>query len=470
MRSLQEQIIYAANIKPSPRQLAWQELEFYAFTHFGMNTFTDKEWGDGQDAAQLFLPTDFDAEQWVNNIKKAGMRGLILTCKHHDGFCLWPSAYTEYSVKNSLWRDGKGDVVREVARACQSAGLKFGVYLSPWDRHDQRYGQGKVYDDYFVQQLTELATNYGDIFCFWFDGACGEGKNGKKQVYDWERYYRVIRNLQPGAVISICGPDVRWCGNEAGHCRESEWSVVPAELLDAERTAEKSQHVDDGQFSRRIDSQDEDLASRKVIANKAELIWYPAEVDTSIRPGWFYHASEDNQVRSADELFAIYLASVGANASLLLNIPPNKQGLIAEADCRALAGLGEKINALFHDDVTAKAEIKTNSANLAHPISAAVDPVDTTYWQAEASDLPTSISLTFPDDQVVSTVVLGEYLLQGQRIETGEIWADSTKVCDFTVVGHKRICTFPARRLHTLRIILSSTRAEATLRLLRVYS
>ena len=216
MRTPEEQIRYAASITPSPRQLAWQQLEFYAFTHFGMNTFTNREWGDGTEDPVLFNPDALDADQWVAAVKSAGMKALILTCKHHDGFCLWPSAYTEHSVKNSPWKNGQGDVVREVSDACRRGGIKFGVYLSPWDRHDARYGQGKPYDDYFVSQLTELATNYGDIFCFWFDGACGEGKNGKKQIYDWERYYAVLRKLQPNAVLNVCGPDVRWCGNEAG--------------------------------------------------------------------------------------------------------------------------------------------------------------------------------------------------------------------------------------------------------------
>lgn len=200
MRTPEEQVRYAASITPSPRQLAWQQLEFYAFTHFGMNTFTNREWGDGTEDPALFNPDALDADQWVAAVKSAGMKALILTCKHHDGFCLWPSAYTEHSVKNSPWKNGQGDVVREVSDACRRGGIKFGVYLSPWDRHDARYGQGKPYDDYFVSQLTELATNYGDIFCFWFDGACGEGKNGKKQIYDWERYYAVLRKLQPNAV------------------------------------------------------------------------------------------------------------------------------------------------------------------------------------------------------------------------------------------------------------------------------
>ena len=259
-------IEYAAEITPSPRQLAWQELEFYAFIHFGMNTFTDREWGDGSEDPSWFNPEGLDARQWTEAVKSAGMKGLILTCKHHDGFCLWPSRYTDHSVKASPWRQGRGDVVQEAAQACREAGLRFGVYLSPWDRHEPSYGTGKPYDDFFVHQLTELATGYGEIFCFWFDGACGEGKNGRKQRYDWERYYQVIRRYQPGAVISVCGPDVRWCGNEAGHCRRSEWSVVPAELRDTERIASLSQREDDPAFARRISSHEEDLGSRDAAA------------------------------------------------------------------------------------------------------------------------------------------------------------------------------------------------------------
>ena len=256
----------AVSVAPSPRQLAWQELEFYGFLHFGMNTFTGREWGDGTASPACFDPAQLDAEQWAAALKSAGMRGAILTCKHHDGFCLWPSAHTDYSVKHAPWKGGKGDVVGEVAAACRKAGLKFGVYLSPWDRHDARYGSGKPYDDYYVAQLTELLTGYGELFCVWLDGACGEGPNGKRQAYDWPRYYETIRALQPGAVISVCGPDVRWCGNEAGHCRPSEWSVVPAQLRDAAYTAQRSQQADDAAFARRVSREDEDLGSRAALA------------------------------------------------------------------------------------------------------------------------------------------------------------------------------------------------------------
>ena len=347
-----ERLREAAAVAPSPRQLAWQQMEFYGFIHFGMNTFTGREWGDGTASPALFDPACLDAGQWARALKSAGMRGMILTCKHHDGFCLWPSAHTGYSVKYAPWKGGRGDVVREAAEACRRAGLKFGVYLSPWDRHDPRYGAGKPYDDYYVAQLTELLTGYGELFCVWLDGACGEGPNGRRQAYDWARYYETIRALQPGAVISVCGPDVRWCGNEAGHCRPSEWSVVPAALRDAAYTAERSQQED-----------------------------------------------------SAPD----------------------------------------------------------------HPPALAADGLPGTYWQAAPGRTGAALTLTFPQEETVSCVVLGEYLPAGQRIEAGRIEADGRTIASFTVVGHKRICRFAPVRDRALTIRITAARAEPALRLIAAY-
>jgi alpha-L-fucosidase len=332
-----------AAIRPSARQLAWQRLEFYGFLHFGMNTMTGREWGEGHDDPALFDPAHLDADQWVTALKSAGMTGVILTAKHHDGFCLWPSDVTSYTVAASPWRGGRGDLVAEVAGAARRHGLRFGVYLSPWDRTEVSYGTGAGYDDFYCAQLTELLTRYGPVFSVWLDGANGEGPNGKTQTYDWERYYEVVRRLQPDAVISVCGPDVRWCGNEAGETRPDEWSVVPHELLDAERTADRSQKADDGTFARLVRSDDHDLGSRTALAGRSDLVWYPAEVNTSIRPGWFHHPAEDDAVRSPDELFAIYLRSVGGNSTFLLNVPPNRDGLISPPDLTTLAELGHRI-------------------------------------------------------------------------------------------------------------------------------
>lgn len=329
----------AVNVRPAPRQVVWQETEFYGFIHFGMNTFTNREWGTGHEPEELFNPTAFDARQWARVANEAGMRGLILTCKHHDGFCLWPSRFSEHTVARSPWRNGHGDVVAEVARACAQYGLKFGVYLSPWDRTDATYGQGDAYNDFYINQLTELLTQYGPIFEVWLDGANGEGPNGKKQHYDWERLYATVRRLQPDACIAVSGPDVRWVGNEAGHVRPNEWSVVPASLRDQEAIAAKSQQEDDEDFARVFSATDDDLGSRRALAQyEGPLIWYPAEVNTSIRPGWFYHPAEDDQVKSAATLFKLYQAAVGGNGTFLLNVPPDPSGRIAAPDRQALRG------------------------------------------------------------------------------------------------------------------------------------
>jgi alpha-L-fucosidase len=288
--SLDDIIRDAAHVVPSPRQWSWQQLEFTGFLHFGMNTFANLEWGTGKASPALFNPTGLDARQWVRVAKEAGIRELILTAKHHDGFCLWPSKYSEYSVRNSPWRHGKGDVVKDIAEACKEAGLKFGVYLSPWDRHDPSYGDSPKYNRHFLDQLGELLTDYGPISEVWFDGANGEGPNGKRQVYDWHAYYALIRKLQPNAVIAIMGPDVRWVGTESGYGRKTEWSVLPASTLNVDSVAAHSQQTaSDAAFVPR-DLMAEDLGSREQLAHARALAWYPSETDVSSRRGWYNQA------------------------------------------------------------------------------------------------------------------------------------------------------------------------------------
>ena len=354
-------------VVPSKRQLAYENMEFFCFIHFTVNTFTGNEWGDGTESEDIFNPEELDARQWAKTAAEGGMKGLILTCKHHDGFCLWPSQYTEHSIKNSPYKNGKGDIVRETAEACREFGLKFGIYLSPWDRNNSSYGKGREYDDYYVNQLRELLTQYGDIFVIWLDGACGEGANGKIQQYDWQRYYQVMRELQPDAVISISGPDIRWCGNEAGEVRPSEWSVVSKDMTNPAVTAELSQQEDNGEFRNRpLDQTQTDLGSRERLANEKELAWFPAETDVSIRPGWFYHKEDDHQVRSFENLKDIYLKSVGGNTTLLLNIPPMKNGRIHETDAANLKKLGDFIHKAFRDNLVQTAKITTSPALDAH--------------------------------------------------------------------------------------------------------
>jgi alpha-L-fucosidase len=299
-----------------------------------VNTFTDREWGDGTEAPSIFSPSALDARQWARTARKAGARALILTAKHHDGFCLWPTRTTGHSVAASAWRSGHGDVVREFVEACRAEGLKAGLYLSPWDRNNPAYGDSPRYNDLYCNQLTELLTGYGAIAEVWFDGANGEGPSGKRQIYDWPRFFGLVRRLQPGAVIfSDAGPDVRWCGNENGTAGDPNWSSVNPSVVtfpgaDGPGITEALQHGD-----------------------PTGTVWRPAEVDVSIRPGWFYHPAEDARVRSVDNLVSLYFSSVGRNGKLLLNVPPTREGVLMETDVARLGSFRERLTSLFEHDV-----------------------------------------------------------------------------------------------------------------------
>jgi alpha-L-fucosidase len=320
--------------RPSSSQLSWQRDELALFLHFGVNTFTDREWGDGTESPAIFAPSALDARQWARTARSAGARALILTAKHHDGFCLWPTRTTGHSVAASPWRSGHGDVVREFVEACRAEGFKAGLYLSPWDRNNLAYGDSQKYNDLYCDQLTELLTQYGDIAEVWFDGANGEGPNGKRQIYDWPRFFGLVRRLQPGAVMfSDAGPDVRWCGNEKGTAGDPNWSTVNPSVVtfpgaDGPGIIDALQHGD-----------------------PVGTVWRPAEVDVSIRPGWFYHPAEDARVRSVDNLVDLYFSSVGRNGKLLLNVPPTREGLLMSTDVARLASFRERLTSLFEHDV-----------------------------------------------------------------------------------------------------------------------
>lgn len=408
----------AANVRPSKRQLDWFELESYAFIHFGVNTFMDREWGDGTEDEAVFNPEKLDCDQWVEAIKSAGMKGMVLTAKHHDGFCLWPSKYTEHSVKNSPC---KKDVVREAAEACKRGGIKFGFYLSPWDRNAKSYGTPE-YNDYFCNQLTELLTEYGDIFYVWFDNACGEGPNGKKQEYDFPRYIELIRKYQPNAVIfNDFGPDVRWCGNEAGHCRHAEWSVIPSELCHFSKVQTGAGPMaQDGELGWLYNTEQELGTIANILYSKG-LTFTPTEINMSIRPGWFWHEKEDPH--SLERLFDTYLGSVGANACMHLNLPPNTDGLMDERDVKRLKEFGELLKKEFGSPVPAKVEKEAGSF---------------------ATQLVYTVTLEHPVSGI-RYVELREDISKGQRIESFRITAESGSGSQYplyqgTTVGNRKIC------------------------------
>lgn len=473
MSSIPEYIKYAASIVPSERQLKWQETEFYGFVHFGMNTFTNSEWGHGNDDPDLFNPEELDCRQWAKLFKLSGMKAMILTAKHHDGFCLWQSKYTDYSVKSSKWRNGTGDVVSECAKACREMGIKFGIYLSPWDRHEASYGKGKEYDDYFVNQLTELLTNYGDIFCVWFDGACGEGQNGKKQEYDWQRYYDTVRALQPDAVISITGPDVRWCGNEAGVCRKSEWSVVPYYYSNQELIASQSQK-DVSAPPKNINYTALDIGSRKEIKKCNKLIWYPAEVDVSIRKGWFYHEEDDYNIKPLTKLMDIYFNSVGANANLLLNVPPMPNGKINEKDINTLLSIGAQLDIEFNENL-AEDSIMTDSQHLddLHTGQMILKESSDSYWHSGENPENSELILDLGDEYDIDKIVLGEHIRTGQHIEEFELYAQLKgkwkKISEGTVIGYKRICRFKEIRVRYFKLVIKQARCFATINKFEAY-
>lgn len=452
----------ATRIAPSKRQLAWQDIEYTAFIHFGMNTFTNREWGEGTEDPAWFNPTELDARQWASTARDAGMKMIIMVAKHHDGFCLWPSAYTDHSVKSSPWRDGRGDLVREVSQACREFGLKFGVYLSPWDRHEKSYGTDE-YNDHFVNQLSELLTNYGTVDEVWFDGANGEGPNGKRQVYDWLRFYKTIRKLQPQATIAIMGPDVRWVGTESGYGRPTEWSVVPYTLTDQDKIAGNSQQAPtDGVFIPAGDMMQQDLGSRSKIIQAPALIWYPSEVDVSIRPGWFYHPSEDDRVKTPEKLLDIWFSSVGQNSLLLLNVPPDKRGLIHENDVAALKGFSEVRDVIFSKNMAEGAKVRASSSAIGSRAGNVLTPGRTKYWMAKKGETNAWIEFELPAEITFDCLQIRENIEFGQRIEqfSLEIWRENhwREVTRATTVGSKRLVRFTPVTASRVRIRIIQAR------------
>lgn len=411
---------------PSKKQLEWQKLEYYGFIHFNMNTFTNVEWGEGKESPSLFNPTQLNCNQWARIAKKAGMKGLILTVKHHDGFTLYPSKYTEHNISKSPFRNGKGDVLRELANACKSYGLKLGVYLSPWDRFHPDYGTNR-YNQVYVNMQKEILQNYGPIFEFWYDGANGEGPNGKKQVYDWPLFNGTVTKLMPNAIqFSDNGPDIRWVGNEKGFAYDETWS--PFNKNEIYPGYPKFDDYRNGQMN--------------------GSHWVPVEVDVSIRPGWYYHPDQDNKVKSPDSLMKIFVSSVGRNGNLLLNIPVDTRGLIHPNDSSSLIQFAELRKKSFINLLS-----KTNSKIVG------------------SGNPEVNISLNKP--MLANTLMLQEPIALGQRVASFQVILEDEngklETIQAKTIGNKRMVTFKERKLKQIKVIVTNSRAQVILSNIELY-
>lgn len=437
---------------PSERQLAWHDMEYYMFVHFTVNTFTDKEWGFGDEKEAVFNPSELDCRQWARVAKDAGMKGIIITAKHHDGFCLWPSKYTGHSVKNSPWKNKKGDVLKELRSACDEYGLKMGVYLSPWDRNNSAYGTPE-YLTYYRNQLRELLTQYGDIFEVWFDGANGgDGYYGgaketrkidNKTYYDWSNTQKIVRELQPFAVMfSDAGPDIRWVGNESGMGNLTNWCLL-----------NRDEMYPGGDFSAILGKGHED-----------GKYWVPAEVDVSIRPGWFYHINQDSLVRSASNLLELYYSSVGRNSNLLLNVPPDRRGLLHENDVKSLLEFKELRDKEFETDLAkGKAVVADSYRGKGFEGSNVNDGKPGTYWATSDSKLTGDIILDLGTETEVNRILIQEYIKLGQRVETFNVSAlrngEWVPLIEGTTIGHKIIRNFPVIKADKIKISITKSKA-----------
>jgi alpha-L-fucosidase len=437
---------------PSERQLVWHEMEYYMFVHFTVNTFTDKEWGYGDEKESVFNPSALDCRQWVKVARDAGMKGIIITAKHHDGFCLWPSKFTEHSVRNSPWENGKGDVLMELKQACNEYGLKLGVYLSPWDRNSSVYGTSG-YLTYYRNQLRELLLNYGPVFEVWFDGANGgDGYYGgaretrridNKTYYDWANTHQIVRELQPGAVMfSDAGPDVRWVGNENGRGSVTNWCLLNRDSL-----------YPGGDFAEILGAGHAD-----------GKYWVPAEVDVSIRPGWFYHQDQDSLVRSPENLMELYYSSVGRNSNLLLNVPPDRRGLLNEADVKSLMAFRELREREFKNNLAKdKAVIATNTRGNGFRASNINDGNQETYWATNDQQTAADLIIDMGVETEVNRIIIQEYIRLGQRVEEfkveGFVGGKWIPLTSGTTIGYKIIRKFPLVNVSKMKITISKSKA-----------
>lgn len=450
---------------PTQKQIDWQEMEFYAFVHFSLNTFTNKEWGYGDESPELFNPSQLDVRQWARVVKEAGMKGIILVAKHHDGFCLWPSAYTERSVKNSPWENGKGDLVKELAAACKEYDLKLGLYLSPWDRNHPQYGKPE-YITYFRNQLKELLTNYGDVFEMWFDGANGGdgyygGANETRKIntltyYNWDETYKLIYDIAPKTLVWGVGPsEARWIGNEEGRAGKTNWSLLRQkdELAGKVHYTEFMSGHEDGEK------------------------WVPGEADVSIRPGWFYHSVENDKVRSLDEMVDIYYESIGRNATLLLNLPVDRRGLVHENDEARLKELVATIKADLKTELLAGTQVQASNIRGNDPNFGPQNVIDgnkNTYWATDDKVKEASVEFTFKKPTTINRVLLQEYIKLGQRVKAFSIEAKVDgkweTIANETTIGYKRILRLNRVTASALRVNVLDAKAGFVISTVEAYN
>lgn len=438
---------------PAKQHIDWHRMEYYAFIHFTVNTFTSREWGEGTESAKEFNPTSLDCRQWARTAKESGMKGIIITAKHHDGFCLWPSKYSTHTVRESSWKNGKGDLLKELSAACREYGLKLGIYISPWDRNHPTYGTD-AYNDTFINTLTEVLSNYGEIFEVWFDGANGEGPNGKKQVYDWKRIFETVRRLQPNALVfGPVGSDIRWVGNEEGYANETNWGTMNKNMTETD-------------------------AGLKLLNTGLEGgdVWRPSEVDVSIRPGWFYHKNQDSKVKSLNKLVDIYFASVGRGSNLLLNVPPDRRGLFHENDVKALKELKSYLDASFKTNYASGAKASASNTlgnSIKFSPANAVDKNPDTFWGAGEGAAAPSIELKLKKKSGINCVEIKEYIQLGQRIKLFSVetfvngaWKEAARS---TTIGYKKLLRFPEVTTDRIRINILESKAPPLIENIAAY-
>ncbi len=455
----------AAEIKPTERQLKWQDMEFYAAVFYGMNTFTGREIGDGFAVPASFCPENIDTDEWAETIKEAGMKGIVLTAKHYDGFCNWPTKTTDYSVASSNWLDGKGDLIRMTAESARKFGLKFGLYLPIWDRHEKSFrSPDGSFNDFFLSQLRELLTGYGDLFTLWLDDRCDEAMPFD---FNYKRVYKTVRELQPDCAIVFRGPDGRWVGNGRGVTRTSEWSVVPASYTYAEDGT-----IPHSVRQKKTGQMESDIGSRSAIRKETEFAWAPCEVSIPMRPHWFYKKDDDLLGKAKDKLLDLYYRTVGNNANLMLGLAPDRQGHLHETDIQILKSTGHDLAVIFGYNLLKDGSVSASStlSGLYKVENVLAD--SESFWSPDGGDKKPEIIITFRKPEMFDKVLLKEHIRGGQQVEEFFIYVDKKgkwkKYAEGTTIGHKKICAAKPVEAQKIKIVFEKFRKNIEISYIQV--